>query len=71
MGLAVLAVLAFCAVVPVIAVGAGRPGASAAVGVGVNGQAVHRFCPDTLMNAAMAGPGPLAELRSGNPMVAC
>jgi hypothetical protein len=44
MDLAVLVVLALWAVVAVVAVGAGQPGASA-VGVGVNRQVVHRFSP--------------------------
>jgi len=45
MDLAVLVVLALWAVVAVVAVGAGQPGASAAVGGGVNQQVVHRFSP--------------------------
>ena len=55
MGLAVVVVLAFWAVVAVIAVGAGHPGASAAVGVGVNGQVVHRFSLIWLMDAVRLG----------------
>jgi hypothetical protein len=42
MGRAVLVVLALRAVAAVVTVGAAQPGASAAVGAGVDGQVVHR-----------------------------
>jgi hypothetical protein len=42
-GLAIVVALAVGAVVAVVAVGAGQPGASVTVGVGVNGQVIHRF----------------------------
>ena len=43
MRLAAVVVSAFWAVAAVVAIGARRPGASAAVGVGVDGHVVHRF----------------------------
>ena len=65
MGFAVVVALAVWAVVAVVAVGAGQPGASAAVGAWVNRQVVHRF-PIGLMDAVKVAVASLAAWRSRN-----
>jgi hypothetical protein len=67
MGWAVLVLLAFGAVAAVVAVGAGQPGASAAVGAGVDGQLVHRCSlSGRAVRAAVVG-SPYCLLRLSSP----
>jgi hypothetical protein len=65
LGLAVVVALAVWAVVAVVAVGAGQPGASAAIAAWVNRQVVHRF-PIALMDAVKVAVASLAAGRSRN-----